>query len=135
EGLQDVYRVTGWFRNEGRLPTALERAKEIHLVREDYAEIRLPEGMTLVDEKGNRRVPSFVGGRGRGRGFRPQAQTDGTVNRVNMGWLEGSMMKDYVPMRKVTWYAKVEGAGKRTITVGIGSTRGGVHSVKIELPR
>ena len=132
-GLQAVYRVTGWFCNEGRLPTALERAKEIHIVSEDYAEIRLPEGMSLVDEEGNPRRPSF--GRGRGRGRPPQPETAGTVNRVSMGWLEGSMMKNYVPMRMVTWYVKVEGARELTITVGIGSTRGGEHFVDIELPR
>ena len=65
----------------------------------------------------------------------PQSQGGTTTNRVNMGWLEGSMMKDYVPMRAVSWYVKAGGAGERTIRVAIGSTRGGIHSVEIELPR
>lgn len=136
EGLEDVYKVTGFFCNTGRLPTALEQAKLIHIVREDYAEITLPEGISIVNEDGTARRPSFGGGRGRGRGgFAPQSQGGMTTNRVNMGWLEGSMMKDYVPMRAVSWYVKAGGTGERTIRVAIGSTRGGVHSVEIELPR
>lgn len=136
-GLEDVFKVTGFFVNLGRLPTALERAKEIHIVREDYAEIRLPEGMILVDEKGNPRRPSFGGGRGRGggMGFGGTPPTSGGVNRVNMGWLDGSMMKEYKPMRMVTWYVKVGGAGDHKVTVGIGSTRGGEHFVEVKLPR
>ncbi len=144
EDLDDIFQVTARFVNEGRLPTALERAKEIHIVREDYAELRLPAGMSLVDEAGNPRRPS-MGGRGRsgrmmgmmgmmGSGGEQDAPRE-TVNRVNMGWLDGSMMLDYAPMREVTWYVKVGDARDRTITVGIGSTRGGEHFMEIELPR
>ncbi len=143
--LADVYRVTAWFVNEGRLPTALEQAKLIHIVSEDYAEIRLPEGMSLVDEAGNPRRGSFGRG-GRGGGMpgmmgmgRPGAGGPGaggpTVNRIQMGWLDGSMDQEYAPMRRVIWYVKADGAQERTITVGIGSTRGGEHFVDLELPR
>ena len=45
------------------------------------------------------------------------------------------MMKDYAPMREMTWYVKVGETRERTISVGIGSTRGGVHFIDIELPR
>ena len=130
-GEQDLFEITGWFVNEGRLPTALERAKEIHIVRPDYAELRLPEGMTLVDEEGREAQP-----RGRRFGRRgPRDAGSGIVDRVEMGWLEGSMMKNYTPMRRVTWRVKVTGAGERTVTVIVGSTRGGVHRVEVELPR
>jgi len=58
-----------------------------------------------------------------------------TTSQVNVGWLDGSMMKDYAPMREMTWYVKVGDTRERRITVGIGSTRGGVHFVETELPR
>jgi len=142
EGLDDVFQVTARFVNEGRLPTALDMAKQIHIVSEDYAELRLPAGMSLVDEEGNALRRAMMGGRGRGGmgmgmmgGGGEQDTPRETVNRVNMGWLDGSMMRDYAPMREVTWYVKVGDARQRTITVGIGSTRGGVHSMEIELPR
>jgi len=140
EGQDDVFQVTARFVNEGRLPTALMRAREIHIVREDYAEIRLPAGMSLVDADGSPWRPS--GGRGRSRGRRMSMMGGGgedtpqpTTSQVNMGWLDGSMMKDYAPMREMTWYVKVGDTRERRITVGIGSTRGGVHFVETELPR
>ncbi len=139
-GQENIYEVSAWFANEGRLPTALERAKEIHIVSEDYAEIRVPEGMSLVDESGNP-LRSRGFGRGGGRGFGGmggmggQAQAAPTSNRVNMGWLDGSMDKGYKLMRMVSWRVKVEDAESRTITVAIGSTRGGVHRVDVDLPR
>jgi len=141
---EDVFKVTGYFTNEGRLPTALERAKEIHIVREDFAEIQVPEGMGLVDAEGNPlRGAGRGGGRGGGGGGGMMGMGGGgqqppaapTTNRVNMGWLDGSMGIGYQPMRAVTWYVKVNDARDRTVTVGIGSTRGGVHRVEIELPR
>ncbi len=137
-GQENIYEVSAWFVNEGRLPTALERAKEIHIVTEDYAEIRVPEGMSLVDESGNPLRGSRGFGRGGGRrpgGMGGPAQAAPTSNRVNMGWLDGSMGKAYKPMRMVSWRVKVEDADSRTITVAIGSTRGGVHRVEVDLPR
>ncbi|MFC1628670.1 hypothetical protein ACFL3H_06105, partial [Gemmatimonadota bacterium] len=86
---------------------------------------------------------SSMGGRGRGGGGGMMGGQGGAaqdtpreiVNRVNMGWLDGSMMRDYAPMREVTWFVKIGDAQALTITVGIGSTRGGVHSMEIDLPR
>ena len=58
-----------------------------------------------------------------------------TTNRVSMGWLDGSMTKGFAPMRMVRWYVKVDDTRELTVTVGISSTRGGEHSVEVELPR
>ncbi len=105
-GQEGVYKVTASFVNEGRLPTALEMAKTIHIVQEDYAEITLPEGMGLVDAQGQPLRRGGFGGRG-GRG--------------GMGMMG---------MR-----GEPQGARNRTLTVTGGSTRGGVHRVEVTLPR
>ncbi|MFC2169189.1 M14 family metallopeptidase [Acidobacteriota bacterium] len=49
EGENNTFEITGVFTNEGFLPTSLEMARRIKIVRPDWAEIKLPEkGMELV---------------------------------------------------------------------------------------
>jgi hypothetical protein len=145
-GQENVFRVSGYFVNEGRLPTALEIAKQIHIVQEDFGEIAVPEGMSLVDASGQPLRGGFGrGGRGGGGGGRggmfgmeqPQGPAPAVrSNRVTMGWLDGSMDESYAPLRRVTWYVKVDGATRnRVLTVTGGSTRGGMHRVEVTLPR
>ena len=130
--------------------TSKERAREWRGRIDDGQEIVVsfvpPESpdtthVSVVDAEGNA-MRRAMSGRGRGGGMGmmggqggAQSAPQETVNRVNMGWLEGSMMRDYAPMREVTWYVKLGEASQRTITVGIGSTRGGVHFMELELPR
>ena len=137
-GQEGLFKVTASFINEGRLPTALEIAKTIHIVQEDFAEISVPEGMGLVDAEGQPLRRGGFGGRGgrggmgmMGRMEQPQGAPPAVrSNRVEMGWLDGSLELDYQPARRVTWYVKVEGSPRiRTLTVTGGSTRGGVHRV------
>ncbi len=46
---KDSYEIIALFTNEGYLPTALEMAKRVKIVKPDYAEISLPEeGVELV---------------------------------------------------------------------------------------
>lgn len=49
---KDSYEIIALFANEGYLPTALEMAKRVKIVKPDFAEISLPEeGVELVEGK------------------------------------------------------------------------------------
>ena len=47
----DTFEITAVFTNEGFLPTALEMADRVKIVRPDAASVRLPSGAELVDTR------------------------------------------------------------------------------------
>ena len=112
--------VTVVVTNEGGLPTALEMAKRVKIVREDSVAIDYAATQT-VSRVGQAGAGPGAGGRGRGAGFggRGGAAPDPNARRraaADIGWLKPG------ETRTVAW--TVRGAGPVTVTVG--STRGGV---------
>jgi len=106
------YEVTVTVTNEGGIPTALEMAKRVKIVREDAVSIQLSEGQTFV----NAPQPGGRGGRGgRGRGAGP-APAGGPRLAENIGWLKPG------ETRTVSWMVR----GTGTVALAIASTRGGV---------
>jgi len=107
-----TFEVTATVTNEGEMPTALEMAKRVKIVREDRVTLQLAEGQSFVG-------PAAGGGRGgRGGGFgRGGGAPAGPPSRsTDIGWLAPG------ETRTVTW--QVQGTG--TAVVSIESTRGGV---------
>jgi hypothetical protein len=125
-----AYTVTMTVTNEGALPTALEIAKRVKIVREDNVSIQGAPGMTITPQGGATAGPGVTGGRGggagagggRGGGAGPGAAgaTPPTGPRLaqNIGWLKAGESRSF------SW--TVRGTG--TVTLGIASTRGGVDS-------
>ncbi len=111
--------ITATITNEGGLPTALEIAKRVKIVRPDNVAILLSPGQTFAG------APAPGAG---GRGGPPQGMAGGQAAGVaaptgprratDIGWLKAG------ETRTMTW--TVRGAG--TVTVSIASTRGGVDS-------
>jgi hypothetical protein len=114
-----VFDVTMTVTNDGLIPTALEIAKRVKIVRPDTASIQLSAGQTFVAAAAPAgRVGG--GGRGGGRGNAPA----GPPRAANeLGWLKPGEQKT------VTW--QVRGAG--TVTVEIASTRGGVDRRTVDV--
>ena len=114
-----VFDVTMTVTNDGLIPTALEIAKRVKIVRPDTASIQLSAGQTFVAAAAPAgRVGG--GGRGGGRGNAP-AGPPRAANEI--GWLKPGEQKT------VTW--QVRGAG--TVTVEIASTRGGVDRRTVDV--
>lgn len=113
-----VFDVTVEVTNEGLMPTALEIAKRVKMVRPDTVSIELAEGQSIV-----RAAPAPAQGGGRGGG--PQGG-EAPPRRASqeIGWLQAG--------EKKTVTFKVRGAGAAAVTIG--STRGGVdtRSVRIQ---
>lgn len=103
--------ITLTVTNEGGIPTALEIAKRVKIVRPDVAVIQLSPGQSFVG--GATGGAGF--GRGGGRGDAAGAQA-GPRQATELGWLKPG------EQRAVSW--TVRGTG--TVTVSIESTRGGV---------
>jgi hypothetical protein len=122
-GGDGTFEITMTVANEGGMPTALEIAKRVKMVREDAVTLQLAPGQTIV--RGADPGPGG-GGRGRGRGEGPGARGGGPGGagdgppRIsqNIGWLRAG------EQRTVTW--TVRGTGQ--VTIGIASTRGGVDT-------
>ena len=108
-----VFDITVEVTNEGLMPTALEIAKRVKMVRPDSVSIDLGEGQAVV-----RSAPAPQAGRGGGA---PQGLQRRAVEEI--GWLK--------PGEKKTVTFKVRGPGTAKVTVG--STRGGVHAVPVEI--
>jgi hypothetical protein len=85
----DVFDVQATVTNEGLIPTALEMAKRVKIVRPDTFAIRLAPGQELV---------------------KPAAGKPAQRLTIEIGWLKPGETKT------VSW--QVKGAGKATVTVG-----------------
>jgi hypothetical protein len=94
-----VFEIELVVTNEGRMPTALEIAQRVKMVRPDTATITLAKGQTLVQ---------------------PAEGEQGTRQRaaIEIGWLGPG------ETRRVSW--QVKGAGEATVSIG--STRGGLET-------
>jgi hypothetical protein len=89
--------------NEGKMPTALEIAKRVKMVKPDTCTIALAKGQELVQPAGRKPPPQ-----------RPA---------IEIGWLEPGETKT------ARW--QVRGTGRVTVTIG--STRAGTDSHELEL--
>jgi hypothetical protein len=117
--------ITATVTNEGGLPTALEIAKRVKIVRPDTVAIQLSTGQTFVGAPppgggGGRGgpPPGFAGGRGAG-----PAGPAAPRRASDIGWLKAG------ETRTLSW--TVRGSG--TVTVSIASTRGGVDARTLTL--
>jgi hypothetical protein len=90
--------------NEGQMPTALEIAQRVKMVRPDTATIELGKGQALVQPAEEQKGP------------RQRAA-------IELGWLKPG------ETRRVSW--QVKGTGDVTVTVG--STRGGVATRTVQV--
>ena len=103
-GAGGVFEVELVVTNEGKMPTALEIAQRVKMVRPDTAGITLAKGQELVQpEKGSKDPRQRAG--------------------IEIGWLQPGETK------RVSW--RVKGPGEVKLTIG--STRGGLDSRTLEL--
>ena len=100
---QGVYEVEMTVTNEGRMPTALEIAQRVKMVRPDTCTIRLGKGQELVQPADK------------------SAQRQRAA--IDIDWLKPGETKS------VKW--QVKGAGRVTLTVG--STRGGTDEKELDI--
>ena len=114
--------VTATVTNEGLIPTALEIAKRVKIVRPDTVSLQLAAGQTFV---GGAPAGPGRGGRGGpppGMGGAPGAAATttpaGPRQETEIGWLKPG------ETRTVSWTVR----GPGMVTATIGSTRGGVDS-------
>jgi hypothetical protein len=126
-GADGATDVTATVTNEGGLPTALEIAKRVKIVRPDTVAIQLSAGQSFVGlpAGGAGRGGGFGGG-GRGAGpapAGPAAGPGGPRNARDIGWLKPG------ETRTITWTVR----GPGPVTVTIASTRGGVDSRTLAL--
>jgi hypothetical protein len=115
------FEVTMTVTNEGLMPTALEIAKRVKIVREDNVTLQLSPGQTVVRAAGQ--AAGGRGGRGggfggRGGGGRGGGQAGGPRVSQNIGWLKAGEQREF------SW--TVRGAGE--VTLSVASTRGGVDT-------
>lgn len=125
-----TFEVTLRVTNEGLMPTALEIAKRVKIVREDAVSIEYQPGQTVTRAGGAAGgAPGGFGGRGGGGGGRgagfggrgggaPDAPPANPRQTQNVGWLKAGEERTY------TW--TVRGTGP--VTVSIASTRGGTDT-------
>ncbi len=97
-----VFDVEMTVTNEGKMPTALEIAQRVKIVRPDTCTITLGKGQALAAPAAGQ--------------LRQEAA-------VEIGWLKPGETK------RVAWRVKGDGS----VTVGIGSTRGGVDTKQVPL--
>jgi hypothetical protein len=107
--------------NEGLMPTALEIAKRVKIVREDSVAVQLASGQSIV-----RAPQAEPGGGGRGAGFGGRgggAPAGPPRITQNIGWLKAGEQRSF------TW--TIRGTGD--VTVSVASTRGGVASRTVQI--
>jgi hypothetical protein len=104
----DLFEVSVTFTNIGKLPTALEQAKLIKIVKPDTAKLEI-ENELLKD--------------GKVEIIDPEARD----KSIEMGWLKEGERKTAV------WKVRLNGIDSLKATVSILSTRGGVASREVEL--
>ena len=128
-----TFEVTMTVTNTGLMPTALEIAKRVKMVRPDTATIELAKGQAIVrppapeDGRGGGGGRGQAGGRGgggRGQG-RGGAEPPSGPTRASeqIGWLKPGEEKT------VSW--KVKGPGEVKLTIG--STRGGLDTRTLDV--
>jgi len=112
--LEGVYDVTVTITNEGQMPTALDIAKRVKIVRPDTCTITLGSGLQLV----NAAAPAGFPGSPQpaAPAARPAGSPPPQRPMIDIGWLKAGETKT------VTW--QVKGTGKATVNVA--STRGGI---------
>jgi hypothetical protein len=126
-GADGTFDVTMTVTNEGGMPTALEIAKRVKMVREDVVALQLSPGQSVVRgaEPAGRGGGGRGGfGRGGGRGARgggPGEPAAGPRVSQNIGWLKPGEQRSF------TW--TIRGAG--AITASVASTRGGVATTVV----
>jgi murein tripeptide amidase MpaA len=102
-GSNGAHTVEVTVTNEGKMPTALEIARRVKMVKPDTCTIALAKGQELVQP--------------------PDQQGPRQRAAIEIGWLKPGETKT------ASW--QVMGAGRATVTVG--STRGGTDSREIDL--
>jgi hypothetical protein len=107
-----VFEVEVVVTNEGRMPTALDIAQRVKMVRPDTATITLAKGQELVQPDASEAARP-VGGTGAAPTREPRQRT-----AVEIGWLKPG------ETRRVSW--QVIGSGEVQLTIG--STRGGLDT-------
>ena len=107
-----VFEVEVVVTNEGRMPTALEIAQRVKMVRPDTATITLAKGQELVQPDPSEAARP-VGGTGAAPTREPRQRT-----AIEIGWLKPG------ETRRVSW--QVSGSGEVQLTIG--STRGGLDT-------
>jgi hypothetical protein len=107
--VEGEYDVTVKVTNEGQMPTALDIAKRVKIVRPDSCSLSLPSGVELVGESN---APQGAGARMMQRR---------AVQEID--WLKAG------ETRSVTW--RVKGTGRATVTLA--STRGGVDHAEVAI--
>ena len=118
-----VYDVTVTVTNEGLMPTALEMAKRVKMVRPDRVTLELATGQSIVRPEGAPAPGGRRGGRGM-MGFGGPGGTPATPRATeDIGWLKAGETKT------VTF--KVKGTGSAKVTIG--STRGGVDTTTVDI--
>ncbi len=122
-GADGATEVTMVVTNEGALPTALEIAKRVKIVREDSVSIEFAASQT-VTRSGQAAAGPGRGGRAGGRGGGGGQDTDARRRTAEgIGWLKPG------EERTLSWTVR----GPGSITLSIGSTRGGTDSRTIEI--
>jgi hypothetical protein len=118
-----AFEVSMTVTNEGGMPTALEIAKRVKIVREDTVAIEYGAGQTVTrtGETGGGRGGGGRGGGGRGGGQAGGAQTSRQAQ--NIGWLDAGETRTF------SW--TVRGTGP--VTLQIASTRGGTDARTISV--
>ncbi len=114
---EGAFEVIATVTNEGGLPTALEIAKRVKIVREDVVAIEYQSGQMVTQAGG---AAAGAGGRGGGRGAGPAGRGGPATPRQaqNIGWLKPGEMRSF------TWTVR----GPGPVTVKVESTRGGVDA-------
>jgi hypothetical protein len=126
-GADGTFDVTMTVTNEGGMPTALEIAKRVKMVREDVVTLQLAPGQSLV--RGGEAAGRGGAGRGGGRGFGARgggpgdAPAAGARVSQSIGWLAPG------EQRTVSW--TIRGAGNTTASIA--STRGGVATTVVSV--
>ena len=128
-GSDGTFDITAVVTNSGLMPTALEIAKRVKMVRPDAVTVELAKGQAIVRPRTGGQTPGQA--RGQTPGQTPNQTPDQTPDQTpaetrateEIGWLKPGEQKT------VTW--KVKGPGQ--ITVRIGSTRGGVDSRTVDV--
>ena len=122
-GADGATEVTMVVTNEGALPTALEIAKRVKIVREDSVSIEFAASQT-VTRSGQAAAGPGRGGRAGGRGGGGGQDADARRRTAEgIGWLKPG------EERTLSWTVR----GPGSITLSIGSTRGGTDSRTIEI--
>ena len=131
-GADGAPEITAVVTNEGGIPTALEIAKRVKIVRPGHRGHPARRRADVRRRSAGGRAGGGGAGFGRGGGgvagrAAATAPRPGRVNRRELGWLKPG------EQRTVSW--TVRGAGN--VTVGIESTRGGVdrRTVSLEVAR